>query len=332
MPVVHGWATRDGGEYSMVSSSGGRLTASRDEAGTRPLYASRDGRWVASDHRFFPGEEADLVPPGVKHDVVKGTNGRASGAVGAFRGCLEEAGKSLAEAVDQAVRLRTAGMKRVAVAFSGGLDSSVVALCAGRRTKVLAVTVASKGSVDSRGASQMAELLGAEHVLEEVDQRAVRGELRMLDLPFEPSPMDRSLWCVYSMAARVAAEGGADVILLGQLADELFGGYRKYQVALAREGPGAAASMMREGVLESASRGFVRDEAACCRWLEPRFPFADGRVLRLAKSFPMEFKVSADERKAVLREAARQLGVPEAICAAPKKAAQYSSGVQKLVG
>ena len=119
--------------------------------------------------------------------------------------------------------------------------------------------------------------------------------------------------------------------MLGQMADELFGGYAKYQRALAGSGERAAASMMEADVLGCGARGFVRDEAACCRWLEPRFPFADERVLEFGRGLPVTMKIRDGERKAVLREAARLLGLPEGIAKAPKKAAQYSSGVEKML-
>ena len=46
--------------------------------------------------------------------------------------------------------------------------------------------------------------------------------------------MDEALWCIYSATSRLAKANGARTIILGQLADELFGGYMKY--ALRREG------------------------------------------------------------------------------------------------
>ena len=120
-------------------------------------------------------------------------------------------------------------------------------------------------------------------------------------------------------------------MMLGQLADELFGGYAKYERALVGRGPEAAASMMAADVRDCGVRGFLRDELACSRWVEPSFPFADRRVAEFGLSLPVELKISAGVRKAVLREAAVRLGVPEVVAMRQKKAAQYSSGVLKLL-
>jgi asparagine synthase (glutamine-hydrolysing) len=334
LPVVHGWLASDpaNGEFSMLSQEEGMLLASRDVAGTRPLYVSRTGRWVSSDHRFFPDEEADLLNPGWAYDALAGRIVSKRPTEARFRGSFEDAVVRLAGLVDEAVRERVSGAKKVAVAFSGGLDSSLLALCAKKHTKVLATAVGVRGSRDSAGARQAADAVGVELLQAEVDGRALKKELAALDLPFETTPMDRSLWCMYSVASRTASEAGAELVLLGQLADELFGGYVKYRRALAEQGAEAAALMMKGDVEGCGRRGFVRDEAACSRWLEPRFPFADRRILELGLGLPVDFKIRQGVRKAVLREAAALMGLPEEICSAPKKAAQYSSGIQKLVG
>ncbi len=141
--------------------------------------------------------------------------------------------------------------------------------------------------------------------------------------------MDKALWCIYSASARASAESGAELILLGQLADELFGGYMKYARA-ATESENAA-EMMRLDVVKSGQRAFVRDEQACARFTEARFPFADDSLASFALGMPLELKVMGGERKVALRRAASLLGLPEALAAAPKKAAQYSSGVAKLL-
>ena len=333
LPVVHGWVAPepDNGEFSMLSQVGGTLVASRDCAGTRPLYVSRSGKWVASDHRFFPGEEGVLLPPGSSYDVRSGAVTKTESRSASASATLEDAGSRLARLVERAVEERVAGRKRVAVAFSGGLDSSVLASCAKRHSKVVACAVHTKGSRDSASARSAADALGVELLEQEVDAGVVDGELSAMDLPFQPSRMDRALWCIYSIASRSAADSDAEVILLGQLADELFGGYAKYERVVAEQGPGAAAAMMEADLAGCGTRGFLRDEVACSRWIEPLFPFADRRVVAFGRGLPVAMKIRKGVRKAALREAAVQLGLPSELSGAAKKAAQYSSGVQKLI-
>ncbi len=219
----------------------------------------------------------------------------------------------------------------VAVAFSGGVDSSVLAVCAKRSARVVACTGYSEASGDGAKARSAAADMGVETVTTKLTEEAVARELERLDLPFEPTVMDKSLWCLYSLAAQSAAAAGARVMLLGQLADELFGGYAKYSRALGAGGPAEAKAMMEADVGGYDGRGRVRDVGACSRWVQPRFPFGDPEVTEFAATLPLSYKITPSTRKAVLRRAAVILGVPEEIAESAKKAAQYSSGIQKLV-
>ncbi|MDV3277755.1 MAG: asparagine synthase-related protein [Nitrososphaerales archaeon] len=332
LPAVHGWLGEEsGGEYSIVEEEGGAVVARRDAFGTRPLYAARSGGWFASDHRFIRDEPLEALRPGARVEVGAKKKSLETRGTAAFDGTFEAAAGRLAGLIETSVKERVSGHKLVAVAFSGGLDSSILAVCALKHARIMACSAFAPGSADSKAASDAANAIGLELVDSALDRPTVARELNAIDLPFEPSPMDRGLWCIYSLVARSAAEAGAEFIMLGQLADELFGGYAKYERALRDDGAGLAAAMMNSDVSECGMRGFTRDEAACSRSLEPRFPFADRRVAEFGMSLPVGFKIRGGVRKAVLREAATMLGVPEEIIDRPKKAAQYSTGVMKLL-
>jgi asparagine synthase (glutamine-hydrolysing) len=248
-----------------------------------------------------------------------------------FQGTFEAAAEEVSKVLGGSVAAAVGGGGRVAVGFSGGLDSSTLVVCARRHAEVVACTAYAEGSFDGSRAREAARELGVELVATKLTSELVRAELRGLDAAVGGTLMDRSLWCLYSVASRSAAEAGAGVILLGQLSDELFGGYSKYQEALADRGEEAAEAMMRKDVAGYAAGGRARDYDACSRWLPPRFPFEAKEVIELGLSLPVSYKIRDGVRKAVLRRAAELLGVPEELAAAPKKAAQYSSGIQKLL-
>ncbi len=334
LPVCHGWLgdEANSGESSMLAEARGGIVASRDYCGTRPLYRATSGRWVATDHRFFPGEACELLPPRARLAVAKDVVRVPTSGKRRFVGSFEDAATTLASLIETSVRKRVEGTKRVAVAFSGGLDSSILAHCAAKYTKVVACSASAPGSLDRGVAGDAARAMGLEFASAKLDRVAIGREIQHLDLPFEPSPMDRGLWCIYSITSRVAREVEAEMVLLGQLADELFGGYAKYEAALRSKGVAEAEKMMSADVRGCGLRGFVRDEAACSRWSEPRFPFAEESVAMLGQSLPLAFKIRDGVRKAVLREAARTLGLTDEVVGKPKKAAQYSSGVLKLLG
>src|SRR5439155_10921510 len=70
LPAVHGplfdGRENPSGEFSFLDvEEGGSILAGRDLLGTRPLYVSRDGKSIASDHRFLSSpQEGRLLPPG----------------------------------------------------------------------------------------------------------------------------------------------------------------------------------------------------------------------------------------------------------------------------
>jgi asparagine synthase (glutamine-hydrolysing) len=66
--------------------------------------------------------------------------------------------------------------------------------------------------------------------------------------------------------------------------------------------------------------------------VEMRLPFATYEVARFAVDLPIELKIQPTEttlRKLVLRNLARNLGLPQRIVERPKKAVQYSTGVSQ---
>ncbi|MDA4128067.1 MAG: asparagine synthase-related protein [Thaumarchaeota archaeon] len=335
-PLVHGFSYEERrgweGEFSLLGSEKNSLVCERDFAGTRPLYI-REGSelCIASDHRFMLGTGGRLLNPGERFPPRDGRLGapksrRPPGPEG-----LHQAARELAALVEESIRKRLAGRKRVAVSFSGGLDSALIAKCASKFSEVLLCSVFSRGSRDERFASDAAEALDLEYKSEQMTRKKVEEEIAAMDLPFVPSSMDRALWCIYSTAARMAKEKDAELILLGQLADELFGGYKKYSQSLEERGSAEASLLMANDVLACGRVGFLRDEQACARFVEPRFPYADRSIVEFALAAPIEFKIRDGMRKLVLREAATILGLPEELAQSPKKAAQYSSGVLKLV-
>jgi asparagine synthase (glutamine-hydrolysing) len=342
-PLVHGYVddlsqmmklkSALTGEFSYLTSGWGYFTAGRDLLGTRPLFVSEGPvRCVSSDHRFIDrSAEYKLVPAGTSLLQDGKTTTPRELQSPENLGALSGSTAYLSSLIEDAVRKRVAGHSKVAIAFSGGLDSSIIAYCASKYTSVILTSVFVKGASDEEFARRTAESLNMELISTRIDKDEALNELNSMELPFDPSPMDKSLWCIFSFASRTARDNGVELILLGQLADELFGGYLKYAKTLADKGEVEASQSMLDDINSMGSRGFLRDELACGRYLEPRFPFSDERIVSLALSMPLDFKIKEETRKFVLRRAAYQLGLPQDIAEIPKKAAQYSSGVLKLI-
>jgi asparagine synthase (glutamine-hydrolysing) len=336
-PLVHGFV-RDGdsvpeGEFSLLGRDDDGYYAARDPLGTRGLWAILEGPnagSIATDYRLLHG--ATLLPPGTVYERGRATKMRRGREKARGVGTFEEAAETLASLLDGSVAARVQGQDRVAVSFSGGLDSSLLALVASRHAEVVLCSAFAPGSRDEHQTSKAAALLGLKLETALLDRETLTEASKKAELPpGDATLMDKALWCVYAATSELAKGNNARMILLGQLADELFGGYRKYALKAVEGGPAAAEKMMLDDVRACADRGFLRDEAACSESCEVRFPFADAGIASLAARLPLDYKIREGERKSVLRAAARVLGLPEELAAAPKKAAQFSSGAAKLL-
>ena len=166
-------------------------------------------------------------------------------------------------------------MGRVLVAYSGGVDSAMLAVAAHRVLGDNAVAVTADSESYARGeletAAAIARQFGIEH-------RVVR--TRELDNPdYASNPTNRCYYCKHELFTRlksIAAKEGVECILYGQNADDV-GDYRPGSQAateLGARAPLQEAGMTKEDVRALARRWNIpvwdRPATAC---LSSRFPY-----------------------------------------------------------
>jgi asparagine synthase (glutamine-hydrolysing) len=215
---------------------------------------------------------------------------------------------------------RIAGDKKhVAVAYSGGLDSSIMVALVKELVSPTGYTCAVKGSFDDKHVAEAARLDGIETmVIHLTDEDLVRYIVRSAGVLGTVSPVTIS----YTIPVLCALDNSKeDLLMVGSGADELFGGYAKYQAHTDPEGAMSAdlVKTLAEEQLLQAEAGRLGKSIG--------FPFTDEAVIMAALSIPVERKMDVSGRKLILRDVGRSL-VPHS-ADRPKKAAQYSSGVMK---
>ncbi len=231
---------------------------------------------------------------------------------------LEE---SLLEILRANMRSDLARTDRVAVAYSGGIDSSIIATLAKEFACVTCAVCAVEGSFDAVSAERRAEEDDLSLKVLTLSPSILRERVAIASGILgtsDPVPIAYTIPLI-----SVVAESAESIILAGNGADELFGGYAKYLMA---RDPGAMMAEDLNKMLEEAKRLGSWARRASKKLV---FPYAEGRVIAFSRDLPPNQKIDGAERKVLLRKVARLLELRSSD--RPKKAAQYSSGVLRLM-
>jgi asparagine synthase (glutamine-hydrolysing) len=226
-----------------------------------------------------------------------------------------------------------------AVLFSGGVDSSLITALALRHVPdITLITVGFPGSNDVKWASAAAQLLGMENslIFKIIDLDDVGSTIPCVMEALETAdPMAISLGVPLYIACTEAKNRNIDLLLTGQGADELFGGYHRYK-EIAQEGASALHEAIAADVARLSGRDILRDNTVAeVAGIKLAAPFFDPDMVELALSIPAELKVREYGGelvgKYILRRAAEGV-VPSEIAWRDKKAMQYGSGVWAALG
>ncbi len=334
------------GAFSFLALHEGRIIAARDPLGQKPLYygVDRRGRYAfASLKTAFTGigvGDLQTVSPGHlvavtgrsvtssdthklrKPEPGKITEGQAT----------ERLGDLLLEAVSRTVP------KGCGLAFSGGLDSTLVAQAMqkkGLEPSLVSVGVGDQPEVTH--ASQVAEHMGLDLTVRVISESEILDAIpRVVETVETSDPTIVAITLPFYFACQECWGMGLDTLVAGQLSDELFGGYARFEeIAKSRGGSGIESEVWRSVVAASTNDFEPGDKIAVSSGLELRCPFAYTPLVEYSLGLPPDLKVRVSGeivvRKYILRRLAEKWGLPEEVVNRPKKAVQYSSGVHKVL-
>ena len=334
------------GDYLFLMLKEGWVAAGRDPIGVQPLYfgENRDIAAFSSNKKalwklgiedpisFPPGNLGFVNKEGFKFKPVKTLSYTEPKAIS-----IDVAAKQLQPLLEESIKRRVQGLKEVAVAFSGGLDSSLVAFLASKcGVKANLLHVSLENQVETQEAISAADELSLPLQINLFKDSDVENVLpKVVELIEEIDPVKASIGVPFYWAAEGAAEAGFKVMLAGQGADELFGGYQRYVNEFCKDGSEKARQTMFNDVVRIHESNLERDlKITSFHDVELRVPFGSYAVAEFALSLPIECKIEQKLdtlRKLILRKVAQNVGMPASISDKPKKAVQYSTGINNAV-
>ena len=135
--------------------------------------------------------------------------------------------------------------------------------------------------------------------------------------------------------SKAALSDGLKVLILGEGADEVFGGYDKYikQLGMSKSESTVNEMMLRDQSNLWISHNMRVDHASMANSIEARVPYQDLNVVFNARNMPLEDKVNVEKRlksKSCLREVALKY-LPKDLAEREKVSPSLGTGLNELV-
>ncbi|MBN2478404.1 asparagine synthase C-terminal domain-containing protein [Candidatus Micrarchaeota archaeon] len=221
----------------------------------------------------------------------------------------------------------------ISISFSGGIDSTILASVASKNCTAHLFSCGTEKSQDMEYAGKIASELNLplnKIILEENEVIALYEEVYKI-VPV--SLLKIGILVPLYACAKKAKEKGLEVMLFGSGSEELFIGYNRYYTYY-EEGKELDSILKEEYKNLLKNGGDAGMVAKVCRkaGIEARFPFINKKLSDYVFSVPVEKRMEERElKKGLLREAGKLLRIPETAVQRKKKAAQYGSGVHKIL-
>ena len=327
------------GDYAFAVWDGENLAIARDPLGVKPLFYAQN-----NDLFGFASTRQSLKEVGLDNlNTLKPEHILYNGKdIAPAQALYEKVLEGDVAKIDKMLRLsvlkRVDGLSEIGVIFSGGLDSSYLALLLREISeniplKIKLYAVGAKDSKDVEAAIYASKFLNLELEICEVTEELIRESLpQVVKAIGDDNLMKVGVGLTTYFATEIVARDGIKVAISGQGADELFGGYKRYLKSFV---DGTLNYDLREDMSNMYHVNLERDDAcSMLNSVELRLPFLDKKLVELVLNIPDNKKIVSmhdDMRKSILRKIAFEDGLNYDIAYRPKKAAQYGTGIDKIL-
>jgi asparagine synthase (glutamine-hydrolysing) len=333
------------GVYALAVSDGKDIVIARDLIGVKQLY------WVEDDtcfafasekkalwsidlrdeiHRLLPGEIIRFSSKGIERKQ-RSPEFLRSKEPAIFE--IEKALKVYGMALREAVQKRIPDLDKVGMIFSGGIDSVLIAaILKELNANITCYTAGMSECSDIRFAEETAEQLDLPLRVKHLDSNALVELIPKVISYTEDRSLGQVEVAIPILASmEMAHEDGQIVVLTGQGADELFGGYPWYRRIIELDGYNEFENRMWDDLKHLYNETLEReDKISMAYGIELRVPYLDPKVIKAAFSIAPELKIRSTRDtvgKFIHRALASKLGIPDNLAWRPKEAAQHGAGI-----
>jgi asparagine synthase (glutamine-hydrolysing) len=311
--------------YSVVAFRPSYVLISRDVLGGKPIYYGGDLS-ISSFRSYIDGEAISVMPGEVlKLDYTGEVIERKKFSFDDVFSVKREDEGHLVEKIERA--LLKVKVRVGCIAFSGGVDSSLLAAI--YDLPLISVTASKEEEEWLRKAAKM---IGRDLEIRRVGKEEILDAAKVVSNIIESKDfLQLSIGVPVYLTMEFAKSLGYSEIIFGQGADELFGGYKRYESMEGYELENA----LIEDLKNIGDENLVRDVKLSYKSeIKLLTPYLEWEVIDAAIKIPPELKVKKEGgkviRKFILRKIAENY-LPEEIAWRDKKAIQYSTGIAKIL-
>ncbi len=240
--------------------------------------------------------------------------------------------KQLLSEMENAVK-DTVTDKKVGIAFSGGVDSTLLAkLVKDMGHDIHLLTIGFQDSHDINFAKEVNQILNFSHSISEIEPEKFK---EVSDKIHQIIKSDNLSWNENSIAfyyvAELAQKNGLKTVVTANGIDELFCGYNSYREAI-ETGEDEVVKMMNDKLKNEGEMMIAINTVTAEFGVKMIQPFLSPSFVDYAKRIPVSEKIHGSDdmqRKHPIRELAMDYGVPEVAAQKQKKALQYGSQIHK---
>ena len=223
--------------------------------------------------------------------------------------------------------------QRVAVAFSGGIDSSLLAkICHDLNKQVTLLTIGFSRSHDIEFSKKIASKMGLEHKIYEINAGDFQERMPLIQQTINCSNTSHIENCIaYFYICSFAKQNDLNLVVSGNGCDELFCGYDRYR-SVYYDGKTEIQKLMERNLANEFVLLKEIEIVTAQLGVHVRQPLLSRKFIEFSKNIPIEQKLKGPHdmtRKHILRCTALEIGVPEQAALKQKKALQYGSSIHK---